>query len=157
MKNLIIPCLPLLLISLLVSCKEESIKTSNKIDLKRTATLTGIVYANLDLTSSTEKTVPAGTPLKFLIDSKEFATVVVEGYVYQQLAYTTTVGSDGSYTIQLPALTKPISVQIVGSDFRATVKLTATTSSSTPKTFNLALVTVSINEGLTTIQDLQYQ
>jgi hypothetical protein len=141
---------------LFAGCGEDEVTTLNTIDTNRTAIITGKAYAttNATLPPGTLQFAPAGTKLVVTIDSKQFAKVVVAGRTYELLSYPTTVSSDGSYTVTVPALSKTITATVIGTDFKAVYVASATASREEYYSFDP--ITVTYFEGLTTFQDIAY-
>lgn len=114
------------IVSLMFACEEisnpEPIDTINE---EKTATIEGVAYANLDVTNDTTGTMadaefaPSNTTIKVILDSENFVGNPQPGLSYQNLTYTTTVGSGGSFSIEVPALDQPITAEVYANNFSA--------------------------------------
>lgn len=126
----------------------------NTIDTSKTATITGTVTTQLDLSNSTTENVPAGTVLFFTVNASDY---VVNGTATgtQKLVYTTAVEANGTYTIAIPALTKAISVSITGDEFAFNQKQSAGPDIRKVYKINTP-ASPSITLGKKTVLDLSY-
>ncbi|MEM7106729.1 MAG: hypothetical protein AAF519_00790 [Bacteroidota bacterium] len=120
--------LSVVVLSILVFASCESIDNPapiNSIDTTRTATISGVLRANLDVRNDTLgfsgnevqlENAPAGTKVFVEVDSRDYATSTTGGN-YQQLIFETTVGANGEFEIQIPALSTFISANLRGEEF----------------------------------------
>ncbi|HQP03717.1 MAG TPA: hypothetical protein PLP11_03840 [Bacteroidales bacterium] len=109
----------------LTSCEEET-PTADPLP---TATIEGVVYANIDLTNAVNEKAPAGTKIFFRINANELVLNPLPGYTYETLQYETTVNSEGKYTIELPCAThQNVNVAVTPNDFSAVRQINATTT-----------------------------
>lgn len=98
------------------SCKKAE-PTAMEFDKTQTANITGYVYAQLNLVNDlngdgTYEYAPSGT--------KIFVTVANNQYVYDAQGYAvyeTTVGSDGRYSLDVPADINGVNVEVSLVDF----------------------------------------
>ncbi len=107
---------------LIISCDKDTQNSPVEPDLEKKATLSGLVYANLSEKNDTLPTLPSttidyefapeGTLIQIRVEATNYADFA-DGY----MLYTTTVGSDGSYSIDIPATNEGISVDIFTADF----------------------------------------
>jgi hypothetical protein len=96
-------------------CKKDEEKSSPAtIDLSKSATLTGLVWANLSLYNDTAglklEAAPQGTKIQFQIDASQFPLDPTG--TYDDMIYTATVGADGKYTISVPTTNRGINLTI---------------------------------------------
>lgn len=129
----------------------------NLVDTTKTATITGIAYAELNTSNSEREKVPAGTKIKVVVDSKQYASTVLNGYTYQLLTYTTTVGSDGTYSVKVPALNKEVTVSIVGDQFVANRQTNVNNTNPVRTVYSVDSPSIGIRADLTYNLDLQYE
>ncbi|MDD2345909.1 MAG: hypothetical protein PHY85_07165 [Bacteroidales bacterium] len=95
-------------------CKEEEY-TPEPLPM---VTVSGQVLTELDLTNAVAERVPAGTTIIFRINARDLVAVPIVGYAYQTLQYETTVGADGTFTIQLPTVNfNAVPVEVVLNPF----------------------------------------
>jgi len=104
----------------LIGCSNEN--SVNPRPELSTATITGFVYAELDETNAEDETVPAGTKVVAIIDSRELVLDPSNNVEYGLKYYETTVGQDGSYTLEVEVGNWPIEVYIIPADFRFEVE-----------------------------------
>ena len=111
------------LVTFSTSCKKDEV-TNTKIT--GSASVTGTLKANLDLTNDTAQNgtpqiqfenVPQGTVITFIIDSKDLEEHPDTTYNYAKLQYTTAVGSNGSFSVALPANANAINAEVRFGDF----------------------------------------
>lgn len=123
MKNNILIILSVFLFTF-ISCNkdEETTKISNG-----SAKITGIAKCDLDLTSSEAEYAPVGTKIIATINTGELVMNPVEGTVYPKKLYTTTVGENGAYSLNIEANAKTVNVQITASDFEYDKKINDST------------------------------
>lgn len=108
-----------LVLSIIVFASCESVENPapiNSIDTTRTATIRGIVRADLDTDEAGFESAPAGTKIFIDIDSRDYATSTTGGN-YQQLLFETTVDANGEFEIEVPALARFITANIRGENF----------------------------------------
>lgn len=117
MKNIIILSIALVaLLFTMSSCEPKAPETEPVAKV----TVSGIVEAELNIATIGLETVPSGTKLIFRIDSKDLVQSPSTTYQYQILQYETTVGADGKYSIELPAVKfKAAAVTIIPVEFEA--------------------------------------
>lgn len=158
-----LPILGLALILVFTSSCEKDEDINNPTPTLSTATITGFVYANLDLSNDTNEfggyemqyeKAPNGTILHAYIDAEDFVSEPQAGVVYQNLSYTTTVGNDGSYTFELPAVNKDVTVRITADEF----SYNKIVNDSTNEMTNYAIMeqSPSIIAGISKIIDFYY-
>lgn len=66
--------------------------------------------------------VPAGTMVKFVVDSRDLQENPVSGYTYDKLTYTGTVDASGDVMIELPAIATPLAVEVKFADLELDVR-----------------------------------
>jgi len=97
-------------------CKEEEYTPEPLAEV----TVEGQVITELDLTNAVSEFVPAGTKIIFRINAADLVAVPEAGYNYQTIQHETTVGSDGTFTIKLPAVNfNAVAVEVELVDFVA--------------------------------------
>lgn len=116
-----------LLISLAYSCKKDE-----EVNTKTTgsASVSGTLKANLDQTNDTTlngtpqiqyENVPQGTVITFVVDSKDLESNPDTSYNYAKLQYSTSVASNGAFSVALPANANVINAEVRFSDFQYNV------------------------------------
>jgi hypothetical protein len=154
MKNLIFAKASLFLLGGLMiasSCKKiENPEAIQVVDESKTATVKGIVYADLIDTNSVDEFAPVGTTLLVSINSSDFPGSTGS----QTLLYKTTVGANGEYTINVPAPTSAITARVMPQEFRTSRIDWRGTSEMTK--FEANSFNVSIVQGGTSIHDFWY-
>lgn len=140
------------------------------------ATVKGMVEVNSNLANDTlsdgsydlkMETVPAGTKLTFIIDGADLDANPDPTYDYKDQLYNTSVKSDGSYSVSLPAYETPINAEVQFDDFETDVidygtdpgDTTATgqpATVSTRTTFSRPSANVTIYDGAVVVKDYQY-
>ena len=149
-----------------VSCKKDETPTPTS---PETATLKGTLWANTDASNdtimggfpagydiynSTER-APSGVVVTVIVDSEDLDPTPEPGYNYQDLKYTTTVGSNGAYEISnIPCYNTPITVEVMFNDFTAPQKKSGTLTE--PTNFWLGSDMVTIYAGAVVIRDYAY-
>lgn len=101
------------------SCKKEVTPTSLELNMTRTATITGFVKADLVQDSAgTEMPMeyaPAGTKLIVKVALSEYNNDAPYG---EYKTFETTVGTDGTYSFEVPADENGVAIQVMGVDFQ---------------------------------------
>lgn len=118
MEKITLSALVIAMIAILgTSCTKEATTPA----APGTAMVTLQLGINTDLTNDTTyngfsetvyENVPSGTMVKFVIDSRDLQRNPVNGYNYEELTYTGTVGANGEVMIELPAIADPANVQV---------------------------------------------
>ncbi|MDR1585448.1 MAG: hypothetical protein LBS07_04645 [Prevotellaceae bacterium] len=123
------------------ACQKYDVSEPVSADKMAKATVSGVVYANTDLTNTDKEFAPAGTKLKFTASYSDLGITTNTG----TFAAETTVQANGTYSISLPAKASDITYTISCEDFVAdevnrykTVKkiFTATSDQSVKQGFN---------------------
>lgn len=122
MKRLINLAVILLVLSqILSSCGKEELASPVELNSSQKATLTGLVYAQLNLLNDTMVTkyefAPSGTKIIVKIDARQLAVNPPEDVEFTDLLYTTEVKADGSFSIELPAISKGLEATVIFNDF----------------------------------------
>ena len=155
-----------LLLSLSVtSCKKDTVTTNTK--TTGSASVTGTLKANLDLTNDTTQygtpqiqyeSVPQGTSITFIIDSKDLQDNPDSSYVYPKLEFNTTTGAGGAFSITLPANSNAINAKVHFADFRynVIVGFIGSTPITQSQILSKALDNVSIYNKAVIIKDYTY-
>jgi len=102
------------------SCKKKDEQSSPvTIDLSKSATIKGVVRANLDMFNDTSATpmefAPSGTRLIFQTDAQQFP--LNPSGTYDDLIYSTTVGTNGVYSIKVPTANQGVNYTLIAVDF----------------------------------------
>jgi len=94
------------------------------------AVIKGYAYANLDATNDTTnyysiywEKAPANSKIIARINASDLVQNPNPSLTYGELTYETTVGSDGSYTLEIPAGAKNVDVIIFANDFEYNQKI----------------------------------
>ncbi|EJF53664.1 hypothetical protein SapgrDRAFT_1973 [Saprospira grandis DSM 2844] len=120
------------------------------------ATISGIVYAPVNDTTSADTYAPSGTELIVRVDPDDFPNVSVLNNGSEYMYYPVTVGANGTYSIDVPAPKTAASVRIYPQDFRANYIDGAGDTENAEFYYSGAYLTVSVFEGATVIQDFSY-
>jgi hypothetical protein len=106
----------LLLFVVFTSCKKE--EATNSPSNVGTATLTGRVQTELDLSNSTMENVPAGTKIIAVINSADLVTNPDPNLTYEDISYETQVDGSGNYTFSnIAAANQAVTVTLYPVDF----------------------------------------
>jgi hypothetical protein len=140
----------ILLIAL--SCKDEM---TNEPFTNGSATIQGIAFAELDLSNAELEYVPQGVHIYAEINSQDLVQFPSGGVNYGTIVYDTTIGADGSFTFQIDANLKNVTVNFYSDDFRADqVQFDASVES---KVFNLPMIySVVVRDGVTKIVEVVF-
>ncbi|WP_027420934.1 hypothetical protein [Crocinitomix catalasitica] len=166
MKRIILSFVAISAIAL-VSCKKVEPATPAE---PGSATLTGTVYADKDLSNDTtdagvyipgldSELATSGTKLTFVVNSGDLDRSPEPGFDYQDLIFTATLNGSGEYTVSLPAISTALNVDVYFDDFKADQRQYTFdgTFESENKSFFLGSTTVGgIVDGVTKIQDFTY-
>ena len=161
--------LTLVFATVIFGCEKiENPSAINNIDETKTATIKGLVLANMNTTNDTTElgvpqttyeAVPAGTKIFIEIDSKQYATKTTTGE-YQLLVFEALVNENGEFEVSVPALPKSIEVTILPEEFVTdqTVWDVLNPGSTTTKTklYSADMVETSVIEGQTTYVKATY-
>jgi hypothetical protein len=164
MRNLAILTLIMGVFVFASSCKKIAEPTSvDVVEAAGTATIHGIAYAQIIDTFETvnftnpAEYAPSGTVIVVEINRNDFPGASTHGNVNNMLVYTTTVGANGAWTIDVKAPKTPISATIRPDDFYATYVTGSCATCSDPNTeFNAGTYNATIVEGNSTIVDVWY-
>jgi hypothetical protein len=114
-------------------------------------------------TATQWETVPSGTVVKFVVDSKDLQENPVSGYAYDKLTFDGTVDASSNVTVELPAIGTPYDVDVKFPDLEADVKreranvFTGNTETYTEsEIFTKADEAVSVWDGAIIIQEHNY-
>ena len=107
---------------LLVSCDKDEQNSPIEPDLSKKATIKGLVHANLTERNDTLPNLPGtgiqleaapeGTRIQFKINADQYAAGASGTFIH-----STTVGSDGSYEIEIPVTNQGVNIEITPIDF----------------------------------------
>jgi len=144
----------LLLIAVISGCKKE--EAPNAPSNVGTATLSGKVQAQLDLSNTTIENVPTGTKIIAVINSADLVTNPVAGVTYENISYETNVNSSGDYTFtNIAAANKDVTVTLYPVDF-VYDQVQWDTITHTRKIFSANPPTVVVIKGTTKYSDIFY-
>lgn len=114
------------------------------------ATVTGVAFANTDLTATNQKFAPEGTKIKFTIDYDKFGIKNTSG----TFAAETVVGANGEYSISLPAIAAAVTYSIACEEF-ITDEIQSTSSSE--KIYAVAgAQSIAVQENFTYVKNFTY-
>jgi len=144
----------LLFIALLSSCKKE--EATNAPSTVGTATLSGQVQAELDLTNTSMENAPSGTKIVAVINSGDLVPDYKEGMVYENITYETTVDGGGNYTFSgIAAANKEVTVTVYPADFVYYQK--QPDNSTVRKVYSIATpLTQIVIKGTSKVLDINY-
>jgi len=124
-------------------------------------TVSGTVRAELDVTNTTYENAPAGTKISAVVTSSQLADYVnhsglgqILSVAYENMVFSTTVSSNGNYSVLVPATASGLSISLMGDDFKATQILTDTTAQQ--RIYKLTNTTMSVVNGKNYVMDLTY-
>ncbi len=161
-KNIFtIALLSLSVLLIFTNCDKDDDEVAS--DPMTTATIKGLVEANLNLTNDTNdaglpetqwEIAPAGTKVIAVINSAFLVTNPDPAVTYQFLTYETTVDANGMYTFTVDAITKSANYTLKFDDFEYDQKLSATVVER--KVYTVADQAASVVKNETVIQDVIY-
>jgi hypothetical protein len=96
-------------------CEKDEQSSPIELDLTKTATLKGLMRADLNLTNQVLEFVPQGTTVLFRIEASQFTSL--PHFSDNYLIYQTQVQGAGQYEISLPVNEKGIEIVILPGDF----------------------------------------
>ncbi len=99
----------------LTSCEKYVASTPYVINDSISATVSGFVKASLDLSNTTTEYAPSGTKVFIKVSLQEYNPNAQAG---EFKVYTTTVGTDGKYSFNLPSNDNGVNFTIYAEDFR---------------------------------------
>lgn len=143
----------LFLIAVISGCKKE--EATNAPSNVGTATITGKVETELDLTNTKVENVPVGTKIIAIINSQDLVTNPEPGVTYDNISYETTVGADGKYTFtNIAAANKNVTVHLYPVDFEYNQVQADTTTLR--KIFSVNPLSIDVVKGTNKILDIYY-
>lgn len=161
-----------MLVATVTSCEKEEQTPSSA----GSARVQGIVEVNTNLANDTLsdgsyelkwELVPSGTKLTFVIDAYDLDLNPDPSYDYKDQSYSTTVGTNGEYSIDLPANERAFSAEVRFNDFEAdvidysndpadTLANGSPATVSTRTTFSRSNTSVTIFNGAVVVEDYKY-
>lgn len=109
------------------------------------------------------ETVPAGTVVKFVVDSRDLQENPVSGYAYDKLTFDGTVDASSNVTVEVPAIGTPYSLEVKFPDLEADVtKERANVFTGNPEIYTESKIftkpdeSVSVWDGAIIIQEHNY-
>lgn len=151
-----------------VSCKKDDPVAPAE---PGSCTIKGTVEAPFDLSNDT---TDAGTfienlkpepvtsgKLTFVVDSRDLDATPDASYDYQKIIYTATI-TGGTYSISVPAISEPLSVEVYVDQFNAKQRQYVSGDPDSfveeDKKFSLSPITIGgVVNGLTIIEDITYE
>ena len=133
MKNVIFSVFVLAVVAFASSCTKPQTTTAEP----GSASVTLHLGINYDETNDTSyagnferiyENVPAGTMIKFVMDSRDLQENPVNNYNYDLLTYTGTVDANGDVMVELPAIADPANVDVKFPDLELMYKYNGTSA-----------------------------
>ncbi len=146
-----------------VSCKKEEPVAPAEPGM---ATVQGTLWADLDTWNDTNSSggyqhnpeyVPSGTKVTVIVDAMDLDQTPDAGFDYQDLKYTTTVGTNGAYSItNVPCYSTPITAKIYFNDFTADQVWGPLAGDKTHTVYTLGWASVTVYDGAIVVYDADY-
>jgi hypothetical protein len=136
---------------MMTSCKKDEEPEATPM---KKATITGFVYADLDLTEAGMEYAPAGTKISAWIDTEELFLNPDPAVTYPRKYYETTVGGDGKFTLSIEVGNNPVTVNIEPGDFWYQQEVAVDTYET--KMYSMGGVTITAFQGQTKIIDIAF-
>jgi|GEM_PF-6392448 len=159
MKNLAVVTFILAVFAFsITSCKKvDDPQAVTVMENANEATISGIVYASLNDTTSADTYAPAGTQLLVRVDPNQFPEVSVLNSASTDYMYVPAeVGANGTYSVKVKAPKNGGTVRIYPPEFRANYIDGSGDTESGEFYYSGTYLTVSVFEGATVIQDFSY-
>lgn len=100
---------------LVAGCTKDEQSSPIELDLTKTATIKGVIKADLNLTNQELEFAPQGTTVLFRIETSQFTNL--PNFSDNYLIYQAQVQGAGQYEISLPVNEKGIEIVILPDDF----------------------------------------
>lgn len=141
------------------ACKKKETTTSGaNASLSSVITIKGKASANTDLSNSTLELVPAGTKIVAYVPINDLRLTPDSSQANKFATFTTTVQSDGTYTITIGAPPKDVNVVMHYDDFVLDqIQPTGASPSSIRRTFSFTTDSLVLVSGVTKVKDLIWQ
>jgi len=136
---------------LLTSCKKDDEPTPST---PTKATVTGYVYADLDLTEAGFEYAPSGTKIMAWVDTEELFVNPNPALTYPKKFYEATVGADGKYSLSIEVGNNPVTVNIEPGDFWFNQQVTI--DDVEVKKYSMVPVSIDVLNNQTKILDLVF-
>ena len=149
MRKKIIPAFLLIIAVISSSCEKIEESSPTTLNTSNTANISGRLFANLiidktyvednfgnfgnNLLTDTLEYAPEGTEIHFRVSKSEYNPTAPTD---QMLKFTSTVGTNGNYSINLPATNEGVNVEISFDDFLANKRTWELVSTSYDSLFN---------------------
>lgn len=146
MKNILLGIATFSLLFLTSCSKEES--SSLELDQSKSATVQGLVKADLDLTEAGYENAPVGTKLIITIENSEYLAGATGSSTYE-----TTVDNYGGYSINLPVNDNGIEATFFPDDFEFEQEVEG---DDERVIFTASPFSITLYPGSTYIRDVQY-
>ncbi len=136
---------------IITSCEKDEESTPTPMDK---ATVTGFVYADLDLTDAGAEFAPAGTKITLWVNTQDYVLDPIAGTTYPRRYFETTVNDQGKYSINVDVGNKPVTVNIEPGDFWYNQQINDTVTDI--KKYSCTPTTVNVISGQTKIHDINF-
>ncbi|MFK8038177.1 MAG: hypothetical protein AB8B74_07815 [Crocinitomicaceae bacterium] len=150
----------------MLSCK----KTESAIPAEPgTATIEGVIMAPIDLGNDTNSAgvfingfdnefAKSGTQITAIVDTEDLQKNPQNGFTYEKLKFTTTVGTNGSFSFSnIPCYSTSIPVELRFNDFKETqTQYDPSNNPAQEKVFTLSNKTVQVYDGAVVIKEYDY-
>lgn len=164
-KNIFtIALLSLTALLIFTNCDKEEEEIAS--DPMTTATIKGLVEANLNLTNDTNdagfpetqwELAPAGTKVIAVVNAADLVANPDPAVTYQDLTYETTVDASGMYTFTVDAITKSANYTLKFDDFEYDQRIFPDTVTVTErKIYTVADQAATVVKNEIVIQDVTY-
>jgi len=118
------------------------------------ATVTGLAYADLDLTEAGIEYAPAGTKIIAWVSTEDLYLEADPTATYPKKYYETTVGGDGKYSFSIEVGNNPVKVTVAPGDFWYNQKIAA--DEYKEKAYTMGAVSINVFQGQTKILDISF-
>ena len=108
-----------------VGCKKPDPNTPPAVG---SANISGVIWANLDQSNDTDafgayipgsepEFAPSGTNMTFIINEGDLDYNPDPTFTYQNLYWNVAIGANGTFTVDVPAINRPLDVTVMFDDF----------------------------------------
>ena len=99
------------------ACKN---KAENPTPTTGKATIAGFATVDLDLAQAgNQGAIPSGTKVTVVVNTQDLAVAPQTGANFARRTYETTIGADGTFSVEIDAVARPITVEIRPDSFDA--------------------------------------
>ncbi len=138
----------------LVSCKKEETIAATSNSYSGSATISGVVKAELDVTNANAEFAPAGTVVLLEYNQEDLYLNPDPTRVYETKTVSTTVDANGSYSASVPTNGKDVDVKVMPQDFAYNQITGAGTTARV--VFTVSPVNTSVIKGSKKVIDFNY-